>query len=274
MSLQLTDQLADAVAALCDAGAPISHGALDMEFQQAGLGRLDPGRQDESGLIGKSRRVASVLRCANSTAPDAGARLTQRLLERLQSAGYLNDPANSDVRISALRQALSDIGYELTLDGRLRPTVLEGLKGREMSSALRSYADRARANHDDAALLAGTSKDLMEATARHVLDERIGSFNNRMPFPGTMRAAMHELRFDGLDEAFASYQGLDRNAVVRFGQALYIMSCALNALRNQEGTGHGRPWLPDLDQIGARHATEAAGLICGVLLDRVDASKG
>ena len=55
--------------------------------------------------------------------------------------------------------------WALTEDGELLPRVLEGLPGAELSSALSSYVKRAQRSGEDAALLAGTGKDLLEATA-------------------------------------------------------------------------------------------------------------
>jgi hypothetical protein len=45
-----------------------------------------------------------------------------------------------------------------------------------LTDALRAYVDRINRNPDDAALQVGTGKDLDEAVARHVLEQRLGSY--------------------------------------------------------------------------------------------------
>jgi hypothetical protein len=49
--------------------------------------------------------------------------------------------------------------------------------------------------------------------------------------------------------------------------ALYELACAVNRLRNREGTGHGRPFLPSVTQTQARTAIQSMGLVAARLLD-------
>lgn len=49
-------------------------------------------------------------------------------------------------------------------------------------------------------------------------------------------------------------------------RALYELGCAVNALRNKEGTGHGRPFLSSLTSGQARSAVESMGMISEFLL--------
>ena len=39
-----------------------------------------------------------------------------------------------------------------------------------------------------------------------------------------------------------------------------------NTLRNKQGTGHGRPWLPSVTVEEARHATQVMGVVGDLLL--------
>lgn len=41
---------------------------------------------------------------------------------------------------------------------------------------------------------------------------------------------------------------------------------AVNTLRNKEGTGHGRPWLPSVSAEEARHAVQVMGTIAELLI--------
>jgi hypothetical protein len=49
-------------------------------------------------------------------------------------------------------------------------------------------------------------------------------------------------------------------------RSLYEAGCAVNALRNKTGTGHGRPFLPSLTDDEARSAVQLIGIISGLLL--------
>jgi hypothetical protein len=48
---------------------------------------------------------------------------------------------------------------------------------------------------------------------------------------------------------------------------MYELACAINQLRNKEGTGHGRPWLPSVTELESRTAIESMGVIAERLLN-------
>ena len=54
---------------------------------------------------------------------------------------------------------------------------------------------------------------------------------------------------------------------------MYDLACAINRLRNKQGTGHGRPWLPDLDQDEAKAAIELIGTISERMLSKLKQKK-
>jgi len=54
---------------------------------------------------------------------------------------------------------------------------------------------------------------------------------------------------------------------------MYELACAINRLRNKQGTGHGRPWLPDLDQAEAKAAIELIGTISERMLSKLKQKK-
>nr|WP_082664865.1 abortive infection family protein [Burkholderia ambifaria] len=53
----------------------------------------------------------------------------------------------------------------------------------------------------------------------------------------------------------------------RVERETYPLGCALNALRNKEGTGHGRPWDSSITPSQVRFAIESMGRIARLLLD-------
>ena len=71
-------------------------------------------------------------------------------------------------------EAFGTEGFVLHGDGVLSPRVLDGLSGNDLTAALDGYVRRAKKGVADAALLTGTSKDLLEATAAHILMTRFG----------------------------------------------------------------------------------------------------
>lgn len=47
----------------------------------------------------------------------------------------------------------------------------------------------------------------------------------------------------------------------RYEKSLYELGCSVNAIRNKEGTGHGRPFFPNISQEEASNAIQAIGII-------------
>lgn len=48
---------------------------------------------------------------------------------------------------------------------------------------------------------------------------------------------------------------------------MFDLACAVNSLRNKVGTGHGRPWLPNVTDVEAKVAIESMGSIAEWMLD-------
>ena len=57
----------------------------------------------------------------------------------------------------------------------------------------------------------------------------------------------------------------------RMERAAYELGCALNALRNKEGTGHGRPWISSVTSSQARFSIESMGNIASLMLEALTA---
>jgi hypothetical protein len=55
----------------------------------------------------------------------------------------------------------------------------------------------------------------------------------------------------------------------RVERGLYEAGCAINGLRNKEGTGHGRPWLSNVTPSESRVAIRTMGTISDYLLDKL-----
>ena len=177
---------------------------------------------------------------------------------RPESPNYVGSDCITDCMM-----AFNDGPLEMTSDGALRSRSLEGLARGTLTTALRSYVTRAQRGFEDSVLVAGTDKDLIEATAAHVLTEKYGqSFTS--DFPTLLGQSFLAL---GLEAQRPKQEagGLE-GARITMSVSLYELGCAVNRL-NKAGSGHGRPFVPDLSPAEVRAATEAAGLIAGRMLD-------
>jgi hypothetical protein len=127
---------------------------------------------------------------------------------------------------------------------------------------LRSYADRARRGALDNPLLTGTAKDLLEATAAHVIEEVLGVASRVTNFPTLLAQAFVAVGF-AIPNGPASRGSSEQQ---RIELATFELACAINALRNKQGTGHGHPWLSSVTDAQARFAIESMGNIASFLL--------
>ena len=144
----------------------------------------------------------------------------------------------------------------------LQPTGLDTLSGVDLTAALESYVRRARRGSEDAALLVGTGKDLLEATSGHIISERFGQYSHQSNFPTLLGQA-----FVAVGMTTPQTPAKPGEAVqCRLHRSLYEAGCAVNALRNKQGTGHGRPWLSTVTDGEARAAVQIMGIIAGFLL--------
>jgi hypothetical protein len=243
-----------------------SHSDLDFIVSRVGLNKIDPKTQGQP--VGKAKRMRTVLSWALDNNQSAGERLVKMLIENVRGfGGFRPDSSNYVGRqsIVTLQSAFKSEGYELSLDGDLRPAILDNLPEKELTQALLVYAHRARKGVFDAALVVGTGKDLLEAVAKHVLVVKFNKIDNSYNFPYLLAQA-----FMALDMVTSQHK-VEPNepSTKRYERALYELGCAVNAMRNKEGTGHGRPFLPTITQEQACNAVEAIGIIAEYMLRRL-----
>ncbi len=153
----------------------------------------------------------------------------------------------------------------LGADGSLSAKVLDSMRGAELTEALRRYAERARKGAEDAALLSGTGKDLLEATAAHVLTTINGNYPANLNFQSLLGMA-----FVSLEMAVPELPTQSGEAPGRLMErGMFQVSLAVNRLRNKQGTGHGRPWLPTITDEEAKAAIETVGTVATYMLARL-----
>jgi len=268
----LTDAIVVAVSQLVDDSRDHrrdpAHSDIEFQIDQAGLAAADPA-QTNSKPVGKSKRVRGVLSWALSNNPAAGEKLVAALVATVQGFGGFRETSTNYCGAEAvtnLSLAFTTQGWDLLPDGSLQPKVLDSLSGKELTAALRTYADRARRGALDSPLLAGTAKDLLEATAAHVLIQSWGSNPNTSNFPTLLGQAFTALGLATPSDAVISGEPAHR----RMERAAYELGCALNSLRNKEGTGHGRPWVSGITSTQAKFSVESMGNIASLMLDTLN----
>jgi len=270
----LTDAIAVAVArlvddALTETRSP-SHSELEFRINRAGLKEADPNQQ--GNVLGKAKRVRAVLSWALEHDPERGERLVAQLIAHVQACGGFRPSSKNYVGSEAIenaRGAFRPSGFKLGSDGDLRPMVLDSLSGAALTDALKAYVVRAKRGVEDAALLTGTGKDLLEATAAHIVQEIWGSYPGTANFPTLLGQAFSALGFATPHDKAQSGEP----PRLRVERAMYELGCSVNGLRNKQGTGHGRPWLPTVTQAEARAAVESIGVIAERMLAALEQNK-
>ena len=161
-----------------------SHYEIDQEVKRFGLSLGDPKAQGQT--VGKAKRVRGILNWAIENDFEAGRSFTYSMVGIVRGHGGFRDSAPNYIgkhTIDNLASVFSGEGYELSLDGELRTRLLDNLSGAALSDALSAYVRRAKRGADDAALVTGTGKDLLEAVAAHILQQKYGGYSATSNFP-------------------------------------------------------------------------------------------
>jgi Abortive infection C-terminus len=265
----LTEGIAYAAARLVDdrpdARRYPAHYDLDRIIKECGLESADP---KQAGPVGKAKRMRIVLLHALDHDELSGQRLLNSLVTSVRSEGGFRPESSNYVGPEAIANLAGELrahGFELTSDGHLSPLVVTTFAGPEVTDVLQGYARRAQRGAEDAALIVGTSKDLLEATAAHVLLERSVPYDpSKLNFPDLLSAA-----FLALHMAIPRTAPKTPTPQQRLELAWFDAACAINTLRNRQGTGHGRPFLPTVTQQEATSAVQQMGLIAADMLRRL-----
>ena len=241
-----------------------SHSDLEFLINRAGLKAGDPKQNGQ--VVGKAKRIRGTLSWALEHEPESGGKLVFSLVNHIRGQGGFRRESPNFVGRDAIETAINVFdseGFQLSLDGELRPKLLDNLSGTDLTDALDSYVRRAKRGSDDAALVTGTGKDLLEAVAAHVLRQRYGSYSQTSNFPTLLGQA-----FSALNLSTSQSGASNGHPMQRIENAMYELACAINQLRNKQGTGHGRPWLPNVTEAEARTVTEFMGITAEYLLSR------
>lgn len=267
--LPLNDEIAVAISLLVDDALVVtrkpSHADLDNIILRHKVDKGDPKLNGQNANVGKAKRVNAVLNWALEYNQEGGETFVSSLLSLIRGHGGFREDSPNFIGHESIRNLQSSLkaeGVILLGDGMVTPIVLDNLSDLEMEEALEGYIRRAKKGASDAALLTGTSKDLLEAVAAHVITRLLGKYQ-QSNFPTLLGLAFHLL---GLSTA--NTKG-NNEITSRLEKSMYELGCSVNNLRNKQGTGHGRPFLPTVTDIEAKAAIESMGVISEFLLSKL-----
>ena len=139
--------------------------------------------------------------------------------------------------LRAARAAFARIDWELTEDGEIRPAGVESLSAVQGRPAIEDQLSRLRRASDDPALLLGTAKEMLESTAKYVLEEFSVPYSPNTHFDELWFHARDRLGLHPKDVDVTKPGGPQLREIL---QASWSIARMTNELRNVEGTGHGR----------------------------------
>jgi hypothetical protein len=266
----LTRDVAAALGRFFTGGAGPTHSELDEIFASTGMKAVDPKRIDQNAT--KEVRVRTVLSGAIRTDSATGKEIVEQLLAKMRVRGSFDPssehfPVDGKAVIEAAQRAFRSAGWALDDEGHLAPEILTGLDHHLQRQAIEASIDRIRRSPDDAALLLGTAKELLETTSRYVLEEVGQPAREAADFGELLYFARERL---GLLPQSVSQGDPAARTVREVYDGLWKVAKAVNELRNAEGTGHGRTSLPTVSPETARVIVQAAALLGALLLDTLD----
>ncbi|WP_348700309.1 abortive infection family protein [Duganella fentianensis] len=268
MPAPLSDAILFAVASLVDDAQSEdrrdpTHSQIDFIVGRASLTAGDPKAHGQT--VGKAKRIRAVLSWALANNRPQGEALVESLISFLRAAGGFRPDSSNYVGTEPIKNAVNAFraeGFILSSDGELHPLVLDNLTGVQMTEALKRYIRRAQHGNEDAALITGTAKDLLEATAAHVLVERTGLYPTGANFEALLGMAFVAV---GMVTAAHPVQPSEPwKCKIERGQ--FTLALGINGMRNKQGTGHGRPWLPTVTDVQAKNAVRSMANIAEWLL--------
>ena len=275
MKAPLSDAIAYAVAKLiddakADKSREPTHADLDFLFNRFKVTSADPKAQGQQ--VGKAKRLRAVLVHCIESAPESGEALASGAIDVIRSKGGFRASSPNycgEEKILDTIECFRVEGFVLSTDGTLAAESVDGLTGTNLTTALEAYVRRARRGSEDAALLVGTGKDLLEATAAHVITTVYGSYSQQANFPTLLGQAFTALELATSETPKSAEEPAHR----RLERAMYEAGCAVNSLRNKQGTGHGRPWVAGVTEVQARASIQLMGIIASFLLGALRARR-
>ncbi len=242
-------------------------------FARLDVDHLDPDG-DSDRRHSKATRVERVLVRAVAESPPIAWTVFGGLVELIRSQGGFRRSSEhypGQQAVATVGAVLGRQGYEIDDEGILRATVFDRFDETETAAGIRSVVARARKGSEDPPLVIASAKEVVEASARYVIQAFGDSYSPKDSFAKTLGLAFEKLAFSTarFDRKTEQYE-LSGDEWHRVTQALYVLGCEVSRFRNEYGLGHGRPEETMVTSTQADLAAECAGAIATVLLNTLE----
>lgn len=238
----VSHEVAACFGAFFTGGSGPTHSALSRVFDRTGYGDAAPYRPPDLEP-NKEDRVRTTILAAEED-PAEARDLVERLLAELRADRYFTRDEEQPefertrrARVADLRRAFARIDWELTDDGELRPGHGISVSAAAGRPAVEEQLVRLRRASGDPALLLGTAKEMLESTAKYVLEEFGVSYTQSGDFGQLWYLARDRLGIHPKDIDTSVPGGAQ---VRKITQSAWTIAEQVNELRGEEGTGHGR----------------------------------
>ena len=245
----VSDEIAAALGAFYRGGSGPTHTALSRVFMRCGYGneaRCDP--TSSKMQLNKEVRITETIADA-AREPHRSHELVSALLRLFQAQQFFQ-PRPDKIEKSERRQlvdgakrAFAHINWELSESGELRPAGVGTVVSVGGRPAIEVQLKRLKESVDDPALLIGTSKELLESTAKYVLEAFSVPYRSNCGFDELWHLARDRL---GLLPSQVDMSRTGANEVREILQSAWAIVRTTNSIRNDKGTGHGRTLPTDM----------------------------
>lgn len=268
----VSDEVAASLGAFCRGGSGPTHTALTQVFKRCGYGDVAPYDPTSSKIqINKEVRITETVSAA-ARDPNRAQELINALLALFQSQRFFQRSTDSQYEVERLqlvdgaKRAFARINWELTDSGELRPAGVGSVVSIGGRPAIEIQLKRLKESVDDPALPIGTSKELLESTAKYALEAFSAPYRSNSSFDELWHLARERL---GLLPSQVDMTKPGANEVREILQSSWSIVRTTNLIRNDEGTGHGRTlpteMTPEMALMVVREACSVAELVLSTL---------
>ncbi|WP_197377548.1 abortive infection family protein [Mycolicibacterium baixiangningiae] len=263
----VSEDIAATLARFYFGGNGSTHTKLTAAFAASGFGDAAP--YDElTHTPNKEIRVRQAIQAAVRR-PTRARQLVESLLRDLRAGGHFDDGSIARDDLARTQAAFRKQGWTLSDAGDLTEVSINLDTGGR--PALNEQLHRLQQADDDPALALGSAKDLLEAVAKFVLSELDWPIGKNAGFGQLWYLARERLNILPHQVAADTPGASHIKAIL---QSSWIIAEEVNALRNLQGTGHGRTLPTGVTAELARLVVREACSIAEFALTSLDRAKG
>jgi hypothetical protein len=265
------ERITNAVSKFCFNGAGPSHRTISVVLVGAGLGD-DFKYNPEGGGPTKQQRIESAF-ARSRRRPGSSKMLLEGLLGLFANDALLESAGNESEDFQSLKKALA--ARRFFVDDQLK---IRRFGAVDLESGGRPALDqqlaRMRRADGDTALLLGTSKEVLESTAKLVLEQVQGldrEVLNKMNFPQIWALSRECL---GVMPKQVDVNQPNHATIRKLYQAIWQIAEQVNELRNDQGTGHGDTLPIGISEALAKLIVREVCVVSEFMLDAADRLSG